>query len=107
MFPTRDVLDAATHFYDLERIRGWILEELPALEDLLRHGDTDPFLTLDLPAGGRLVIAKMTTGVLTRWVVMVPGDPGPAVHEIESKDDYARIIREELGDPGLGEAAVE
>ncbi|MGP9603874.1 MULTISPECIES: hypothetical protein [unclassified Brachybacterium] len=96
MFPTRDITDAATLFYDLERIRGWILEELPGLEDRLHHGDTDPYLTLDLAERGRIVIGKMSTGMLTRWVVVVPGDPEPTVHEIESKVDYARIIREAL-----------
>jgi len=67
MFPTRDIIDATTLFYDLERIRGWILEELPALEGRLHHGDADPYLTLDLPEDRRIVIGKMTTGVLTRW----------------------------------------
>lgn len=105
MFPTRDMTDAATLFYDLERIRGWILEELPSLEDRLRHGDTDPYLTLDLGEGRRLVIGKMSTGLLTRWVVVAPGEPEPTVHEIGGKGDYARILREVLGDTDPAPAA--
>lgn len=102
MFPTRDISDAATLFYDLERIRGWILDELPGLQDRLHHGDADPYLTLDLAEGGRIVIGKMATGILTRWVVVVPGDPKPVIHEIEGKEDYARIIREALGGAATG-----
>jgi hypothetical protein len=105
MFPTRDMTDAATLFYDLERIRGWILDELPSLESRLHHGDTDPYLTLDLGEGRRLVIGKMSTGLLTRWVVVAPGEPEPTVHEIGDKRDYARIIREVLGDAGAEAAA--
>lgn len=107
MFPTRDVMDAATTFYDLEHIRGWILDEIPALEGRLHHGDTDPYLTLDLAQGGRIVIGKMTTGMLTRWVVVTPGHPDPVVHEIESKEDYARIIRAAIDDVEAGAAAAE
>lgn len=52
---------------------------------------------------GRLVIGQMSTGTLTRWVVVAPGDPEPTVHEIESKEDYAWIIREALGDAVTGD----
>ena len=66
-------------------------------------GGSDSYLTLDLGEDGRIVIGEDVHGGPHPVGVVVPGGRKPAIHDIEGKGDYARIIREALGDAVTGE----
>lgn len=99
MVPHPTMRDANTRGLDLETIRSWILEDLPELEGRVLLGEGDPYLTIPVPDGGRLVIGTMKHGAVERWVLAVPDGASAAVHDVEHRADYVRIIRTALAAP--------
>lgn len=97
MFPSRDAIDAAADVLQRERISQAIISAFPELEGTLVPDDSKPLLKIPYPAGGDVVIAKMTRHRIVRWVVAVPDTPDLTIHEPSSLDDYPRLVGEALG----------
>lgn len=97
MFPSRDAIDAADDVLQLERISAVIISAFPELADAVLRDERKLLLTIPYPAGGYVVIARMTRHRVLRWVVAVPDTPGPTIHEPSSFDDYPRLVGEALG----------
>lgn len=97
MFPSRDALDVADDILQRERISQAIISAFPELEDEILLDDRKPLLTIRYPAGGYIVIAKMTRHRVVRWVVAVPDAPEPTLHEPSSLEEYPRVVGEALG----------
>ena len=97
MFPSRDAIDAADDVLQRERISEAIISAFPGLEDTVLPDDSKPLVKIPYPAGGYVVIAKMTRHGVLRWVVAVPDTPDLTIHEPSSLDDYPRLVGEALG----------
>lgn len=94
-----DDREAFLDWLEREQIQRSLIAGRSELEHQLILEDDRPLIRIPTSGGCFLLVAKVSEGPDTQWVVGVPGNPEPTIHDTASCAEVVRIVLEELSDP--------
>lgn len=100
MFLTHDMADAFGDWLECHRLRRTLIAALPELADAVNIDDHRPLLRIRRPVGDALIIARAADDSAGLWIVGIPDQPAPAVHDANSPEVVVGIVLGALGYPG-------
>ncbi|ASK65066.1 hypothetical protein CFK39_03625 [Brachybacterium avium] len=96
MLLTPDMTDAFGDWIALDRIRRALFAARPELDDSLVPDEVRPLLLVLRPGGGALLVARSAEDASEQWIVGIPRQPAPVLHEVGSPDEVVRIVLDAL-----------
>ncbi|ATG51414.1 hypothetical protein CFK38_07645 [Brachybacterium vulturis] len=99
MFFTHDIADAFGDWLERGHIQRALIAALPELADAITPDEQRPLLWIRRPAGDTLIVARAADDAAGRWIVGIPDQPAPTLHDVDSPDEVVDIVRDALARP--------
>lgn len=94
-----EMADAFGDWLDLTRLRRMLTTTRPSLDGAVSLDSLRPLMRIQRRDGDALLVARTAEEGSARWLVGVPHQSGPVLHEADTTDGAAQIVLAELDGP--------